>query len=100
MINFVEVPLNLVLSAEEIRHIRYAQFSLLTGISASSFPAWSQGRRLSERTLERIEQRIGTSKVNILHGFELRRQDAAIARAAQAKANRLITFLSLEQESA
>jgi hypothetical protein len=96
----VEIPSDLILAAEDIRYLRHVQLAALTGIDASNFPAWYQGRQLSERTLERLSQRLSVSKAEILKGFELRRQDAAIARNAQSKALRLITYLGLDQETA
>jgi hypothetical protein len=94
------IPSKFILSAEEIRYIRHTQFSQLTGIRANNFPRWDRGRRISEQTLERLAVGLRTSKLEVLKGFELRRQDVAIARAAQAKAEQLILFLGLEQETA
>jgi hypothetical protein len=96
----VEIPSDLILAAEDIRYLRHVQLSVLTDIDASNFPAWNQGRKLSERTLERMAQRLSIGKAEILRGFDLRRQDAAIARTAQSKAIQLITYLGLDQETA
>lgn len=92
------IPSHLILTAEDIRYIRNSQLAILTRIYASSFPKWDQGKTLSERTLERIASGLCTTKLEVLKGFELRRQDVEIARAAQSKANQLITFLGLDQE--
>ncbi len=94
----MNIPPDLVLTAEDIRYIRNSQLSLLTRIHASNFPKWDQGQALSEKTLERIAVGLRTTKLEVLQGFELRRQDVAIARLAQAKAEQLITFLDLDQE--
>jgi hypothetical protein len=96
----MEIPDNLTLLAEDIRYLRHVQLSLLTGIDSSNFSAWSNHRRISERSLERVAQRLRISKLDLLKGLELRRQDAAIARAAQAKATHLIKFLNSNQETA
>lgn len=96
----MEIPSDLILTAEDIRYLRHVQLAVLTGIDASNFPAWYQGRRLSERTLERLSQCLSVSKAEILKGFELRRQDATRARTAQTKALQLITYLGLDQETA
>ncbi len=95
-----QVPDNLILSVEDIRHIRPCQLAQLTGIPSSNFSAWSGTRSISERSLERISQQLGISKADLLKGFDLRRQDQAIARHAQAKADQLIELLSLKQEPA
>lgn len=94
------IPSDFVLAAEDIRYLRHIQLARLTGIDASSFVAWSGCRRFSERSLEQLEHRLGIPKAEILQGFDLRRQDMTIARAAQQKANALIDYLNLEQESA
>ncbi|NJO74189.1 MAG: hypothetical protein HC833_10800 [Leptolyngbyaceae cyanobacterium RM1_406_9] len=96
----MEIPDDLTLLAEDIRYLRHTQLSLLTGIDPSNFSAWSNHRRISERSLERVAQMLGMSKLDLLKGLELRRQDAAIARTTQAKANRLIKFLNSNQETA
>jgi len=90
----MDIPPELLLSVEDIRHLRHSQLSLLTDINPSNFSAWNHQRRLSERSLERIAQRLGLGKPELLQGFELRRQDSVIARVAQTKANHLILFLS------
>jgi len=95
----MQIPENLALTIEDIQHLRYIQLSLLTGIDASNFSAWSNDRRISERSLERIASRLGMSKVDLLKGLELRRQNAAIARAAQSKATRLIKFFNSNRET-
>jgi transcriptional regulator with XRE-family HTH domain len=89
----------LYLSVQDIRYMRHSQLSRLTGVDPSSFSAWSHNRRISERNLERIAHRLGMTKAELLQGLDLRRQDVAIARAAQAKADQLIAHLNL-QESA
>jgi transcriptional regulator with XRE-family HTH domain len=96
------IPPNLVLSADDIRYLRHSQLAQLTGIDASSFSAWSQQRRFSERTLDQLAHLLGTPKTVILEGFDLRRQDVATARLAQHKAEQLIAFLNrnTQQESA
>jgi hypothetical protein len=96
----MKIPSEFLLSVEEIRYIRHSQLALLTGIDASNFPRWDSGKRISERTLERIAQGLHTSKLDVLRGFELRRQDVAIARTAQEKAEQLIMLLGLRQELA
>lgn len=90
----MNIPSELVLSAEDIRYLRHSQLSLLTGIDSSNFSAWKHKRGISERMLERASEHLGIGKPELLQGFELRRQDAAIARVAQAKANQLIQFLA------
>ena len=92
------IPAHLLLSAQDIRHLRHIQLARLTGIDASSFSAWSSRRRFSERSLEQLEQRLGIPKSDILQGFDLRRQDMTTARAAQAKADALIAYLNLHQQ--
>ncbi len=92
------IPSHLILTAEDIRHIRNSQLAILTRIHASNFPKWDQGQALSERTLERIAAGLCTTKLEVLKGFELRRGDVTISRAAQSKADQLITFLDLNQE--
>lgn len=96
----MEIPNDFTLLAEDIQHLRLTQLSLLTGIDPSNFSAWINQRRISERNLERIAQRLGMSKPDLLVGLELRRNNAAIARTVQAKANRLIEFLNSNQETA
>jgi hypothetical protein len=98
--SFMRIPRKFLLSAEEIRHVRHTQLSQLTGIRANNFPKWDRGRRISEQTLERLALGLHTSKFEVLEGFELRRQDVAIALAAQAKADQLIILLGLDQEPA
>jgi hypothetical protein len=98
----MSIPSDLVLSVEDIRHLRHSQLARLTGIDASSFSAWSRYRCFSERSLDQIAHRLSIPKTDILQGFDLRRQDIAIARTAQDKAERLIIFLArnTQQESA
>lgn len=96
----MKIPHQLTLSVEDIRHIRHSQLALITGIDSSNFSAWSNHRKISERSLERIAQKVGMSKADLLQGLELRRQDAALARAAQVKVSQLIEFLHLNQEPA
>lgn len=81
------------LKSEDIRYIRPSQLSVLTGISATSFPRWDQGGRMSERSLERIAKGLWTNKHEVLMGFELRRNDVLRARAAQEKADQIIALL-------
>jgi transcriptional regulator with XRE-family HTH domain len=95
---FATIPDNFTLSVEDIRYMRHSQLAELTGIDPSNFVAWSHRRRISERSLERIAQRLNISKADLLKGIELRRQDAAIARAAQTKTDQLIAFLRLNQQ--
>lgn len=87
------IPNDLTLTIDDFRYIRHSQLATLTGIDPSYFSAWSHQRTISERNLERIAQKLGISKTEFLSALELRRQDAATARQAQAKANRLIQFL-------
>lgn len=96
------IPINLTLTIEDLRYLKYSQLAQITGIAASSFSAWSRSRCFSERTLDQIAQRLGLGKTDILQGFDLRRQDMAAARLAQDKAERLIAFLNrnTQQESA
>lgn len=96
------IPPNLALSAEDIRHLRHSQLARLTGIDPSSFSAWSQQRRFTERTLDQLALCLGIPKSVVLQGFDLRRQDVATARLAQEKAEQLIAYLSrnIQQESA
>lgn len=97
----MEIHEPIALTVEDIRHLRHTQLSQLTGIDPSNFSAWSRQRRISERNLERMATQLGLSKSDLLTGIELRRQDAAIARIAQAKAKRLIELLgSTQQEPA
>lgn len=96
----MEIPTELILLAEDIRHLRHTQLARLTGIDPSNFSAWSRNRRISERNLERIAQQLGIAKPELLQGIELRRQDAAIAQSAQAKADALIALLRLNQKLA
>lgn len=92
----MNIPSELTLTVEDVRYLRHSQLSLLTGIHPSNFSAWDHKRMISERTLERASRHLRMGKPELLQGFELRRQDAAIARAAQAKANRLIQFLATQ----
>ncbi|HEY9660380.1 MAG TPA: hypothetical protein V6C65_18155 [Allocoleopsis sp.] len=94
------IPDNLTLSVEDIRYLRPIQFAQLTGIPSSSFCGWIRNRRISERNLERIADKLGMSKADLLQGLELRRQDVMDARTAQTKADRLIAFLTVTQEPA
>jgi hypothetical protein len=74
----MNIPPELLLSVEDIRHLKHSQLSLLTGINSSSFAAWNHQRRLSERSLERIAQRLGLSKPELLQGFEGRVLDVLL----------------------
>ena len=94
-----KVPENLTLSAQDIRYLRPCQLAQLTGIAPGYFSAWSTTRGISERSLERLAHQLGLSKADLLRGFDLRREDQAIARAAQKKANQLIALFTSPQES-
>ncbi len=96
----MEISRSFTLSVEDIRYLRPVQLSLLTGFDPSYFSAWSSRRSISERSLARMAERLGVSKSDLLKSFELRRQDAAIARAAQARANQLIAALPMNSERA
>ncbi|MBD2019234.1 hypothetical protein H6F43_03435 [Leptolyngbya sp. FACHB-36] len=96
----MDIPRELILSVEDIRHLKHIQLSYLTGFDPSNFAAWNGNRRISERSLERIAQSIGMDKPDLLRALELRRQDAAIARNAQTKADKLISFLASVREPA
>ena len=93
VVNYMKIPESLVFQAEDIRHLRHIQLEMLTGIDASNFSAWSNTRGISERNLERIAPRLGMTKGELMKGLDLRRQDAATARASRSKADRLIEFL-------
>ncbi len=93
------VPDNLILSAEEFRYLRPCQFSQLTGIAPNNFAAWSNHRQISERSLARIADKLGMTKPELLKAFDLRRQDQATARAAQAKADQLIALFASEESA-
>jgi hypothetical protein len=81
------------LTPEDIRYLRPTQLAHLTGFTPSDFAAWSRQRKISERSLERISERTGISKLVFLSGLELRRQDSARSKEAQRKIERLLAEL-------
>jgi hypothetical protein len=89
----MDIPNELSLTIEDLRHLRNAQLSLLTGIRPNYFSAWSRHRKISERALEQISKCLGMSKPDVLYGLELRRTDIATAMTVQEKGDRLIEFL-------
>lgn len=96
----MNIPSELILSVDDLRHLKHSQLSQITGIDSSNFSAWNHKRGISERLLKQASKRLGIDTPELLKGFELRRKDAAIARTAQMKANRLIQFLSSQPTSA
>lgn len=94
------IPPELLLTDEDIRHLRQVQMAALTGIHPTYFSAWSSYRRISERSLVAIASALGVEPSEILRGFALRRMDIACAKEAQAKADKLITYLQAQKESA
>ncbi|HEY9762379.1 MAG TPA: hypothetical protein V6D07_07625 [Trichocoleus sp.] len=96
----MKLPLELLLTPDDIRYLKPAQLARLTRIDARYFSAWSTSRSISEKSLELIAQALGLTKSEVLQGFDLRREDAALAQAAQVKASKLISYLNGQRESA
>jgi len=94
----MEIPEDLALTVEEFSHLRHSQLAQLTGIPPSYFSAWKRQRGISERKLGEIAGKIGLTSSDLLKVLEARRREAEKVREAQAKADRLIRFLS-EQRS-
>lgn len=94
----MKIPKDFALTIEDIRYVRHVQLEILTGINASNFSAWSSHRRISERNLERIAEGVGMTKSELIQALELRRQDTAIAKLAQHKAEKLIQLLDSKGE--
>ncbi|MGF1566868.1 MAG: hypothetical protein ACFCVD_02135 [Nodosilinea sp.] len=96
----MNIPSDILLTAEDIRYLRPIQLSALTQIQSDSFSAWSSTRRISEASLTAIANALGIDREEVLRGFDLRRQDSAHAKAAKEKAARLLAYLQPEKESA
>lgn len=97
-VNYMKVSKKMAFTSEDIRYLKHIQLAVLTGIDASNFSAWSSYRRISERNLERIAEKLGMSKSELLEGLELRRKDVQMRRKARAKADRLIDLMEEESE--
>lgn len=91
----MKIPENLVFTTEDLRHLRHIELETLTGINASSFSAWTSTRKISERNLEKIAQKLGMTKSELIEGLDLRREDAAKSKRVRAKADQLIEFLEI-----
>ena len=78
------------LTIDHIRYARYSDLAALTGIEASYFSAWTKSRRLSERSLTLVAERLGMDEHDVLKGLTLRRRDAAIARKFQERVRQLV----------
>lgn len=88
-----EIPKELMLTLEDIRYARHTQLAELTGFDASNFAAWSSHRRISEKNLTVIAEKLNMSKLQVLEGLDLRRQDTAISRQVQEKLDRVIALI-------
>lgn len=95
----MEIPEDLVLTAEDIPYLRNSQLAQLTEISANYFSAWASGRHISERLLAGIAVKMGLSKGDLLKALELKRQEAQKAQKAREKADQLIQFLKQREEA-
>jgi hypothetical protein len=96
----MQLPDDMLLTAEDIRYLRPAQLSTLTRIQADYFSAWSATRRISEANLTAIAKALGIDREEVLKGFDLRREDNALAKVAQKKAVQLMAYLQPEKGSA
>lgn len=92
MQNSEELP---VLTAEDIRYARNVDLSALTNIDPSNFAAWTAKRKLSERNMNLIAERLGMDKYEFMRGLEMKRADVAIAREVQAKFEKIIAARSV-----
>lgn len=93
-------PDELMLTAEDIRCLRPTHLAALTNIQARYFSAWSATRRMSEASLKTVADALGINREEVLRAFDLRRKDWASAKAAEAKALKLISYLNPQKESA
>jgi|GEM_PF-1255322 len=93
-----KIPENLVLSGEDILYLSNAYLARLTATDASNFSAWTGNRQISERKLTEIAERLGMSKGDLLAALDAKRQVRLKVQEANAKAQRLIQFLSQQQE--
>lgn len=88
-----EIPEEFMLTPADIRYAKHTQLAELTGFDPSYFSAWSSSRRISEKNLSVIAERLNLTKPQVLEGLELRRQDVAIARRVHDKLDRVIALL-------
>jgi hypothetical protein len=96
----MQLPDDILLTAEDIRYLRPAQLSALTKIQSDNFSAWSTYRQMSESSLIAISRALRIDPTVVLRGFDLRRQDYALAKSAKEKAAHLLTYLMQEKEPA
>lgn len=93
-----KIPADLVLSVEDFLYLSNQHLAQLTATDPSNFSAWASHRQISERKLCELAERLGMSKGDILDALDAKRQIRQRAQAANAKAERLIQFLSQQRE--
>ncbi|MGB3311544.1 MAG: hypothetical protein WBG32_10925 [Nodosilinea sp.] len=55
---------------------------------------------MSEASIKTVSDALGIDREEVLKAFDLRRKDWTSAKAAEAKALKLISYLKLQKESA